>query len=145
MAEHLFKKYKKQFISDLGKKALSDDQLDKLGKQMIGDKYIGTFAQDKLPMTSGYFIVNVDTSKRINTDKAHWIGIYQTEKCMYVYDSYGRHTENVLPIIYRKTKKKIVDSKHDPEQFKYTELCGHLSMAFLCVVKELGIRKALTI
>ena len=112
---------------------------------MFGDKYIGTFAQDKLPMTSGYFIVNVDTSKRINTDKAHWLGIYQTEKCMYVYDSYGRHTRFILPIVFNKTKKKIVDSKHDPEQYGYTELCGHLSMAWLCVVKDLGIRKALTI
>ena len=145
MADRLFKNKKKQFISELGKKALSDEQLNKLGKQMFGDKYIGTFAQDKLPMTSGYFIVNVDTSKRINTDKAHWIGIYQTEKCMYVYDSYGRHTRFILPIIFNKTKKRIVDSKHDPEQYGYSELCGHLAMAWLCVVRDKGIRQALTI
>ena len=145
MAEHLFKKYKKEVINDLGKKALSDTQLNKIGKQMFGDKYIGTFAQDKLPSTSGYFIVNTDTSKHINTNKSHWIGIYQTEKCMYVYDSFGRRTQFILPIVFNKTKKKIVDSKHDPEQFKYTELCGHLSMAWLCVVKDLGIRQALTI
>ena len=145
MADHLFKKYKKQFISELGKKALSDEQLNKLGKQMFGDKYIGTFAQNKLPVTSGYFIVNVDTSKRINTDKAHWLGIYQTEKCMYVYDSYGRHTRFILPIIFNKTKKRIVDSKHDPEQYGYSEICGQLAMDFLCVVKDLGVKKALTI
>ena len=145
MADRLFKKKKKQFISELGKKALSDEQLNKLGKQMIGDKYIGTYAQDKLPMPSGYFIVNVDTSKRINTDKAHWLGIYQTEKCMYVYDSYGRHTRFILPIIFNKTKKRIVDSKHDPEQYGYSELCGHLAMAWLCVVRDKGIRQALTI
>ena len=106
MAESLFKKYKKQFISELGKKALSDEQLNTLGKQYIGKKYIGTFAQDKLPTTSGYMIVNVDTSKNINTDKCHWVAIYQTSKTLYVYDSFGRSTSFILPIIFKKNKKK---------------------------------------
>ena len=67
----LFKKHKKAFIRQLGKGALDDGQLDALGKEMLGKKYIGTFAQDEMPSRSGYMIVNVDTSKKINTDKAH--------------------------------------------------------------------------
>jgi len=100
--DSLFKNYKKKFIRQLGKGALYNFQLDALGKQLLGKKYLGTFAQDKLPTRSGYLIVNVDTSKRIT-------------KTLYVYDSYGRLTKNVLNL---KTKKKIVDSKHDPEQRK---------------------------
>ena len=145
MAEALFKKYKKQFISEVGKKALSDEQLNTLGKQYIGKKYIGTFAQDKLPTTSGYMIVNVDTSKNINTNKCHWVAIYQTAKTLYVYDSFGRSTSFILPIIFKRNKKKIVESKLDPEQYGDTELCGHLALSFLCVANDLGIRKALTI
>ena len=76
----LFKKHKKAFIRQLGKGALDDGQLDALGKEMLSKKYIGTFAQDEMPNRSGYLIVNVDTSKKINTDKAHWVAIYQTPK-----------------------------------------------------------------
>ena len=141
----LFIKYKKKFIRNLGKGALDNFQLDKLGKQMLGKKYIGTFAQDELPSRSGYMIVNVDTSKKINTPEAHWVGIYSTPKTLYVYDSYGRLTKNVLKIISTTTTKKIIDSRHDAEQFGHTALCGHLAISWLCVASELGIRKALTI
>ena len=91
----LFKKHKKVFIRQLGKGALDDSQLDALGKEMLGKKYIGTFAQDEMPSRSGYMIVNVDTSKKINTDKAHWVAIYQTPKTLYVYDSFGRLTHRM--------------------------------------------------
>ena len=146
MADSLFKKYKKQIIKQLGRKALADDQLDKLGKQLLGKKYIGTFAQDELPSRSGYMIVNVDTSKKINTPDAHWVGIYSTPKTIFVYDSFGRLTKNVLKLISKTTTKKIVDSKHDPEQYgANSELCGQLALSWLCVVHESGIRVALTI
>ena len=116
-----------------------------MGRQYIGKKYIGTFAQDKLPNKSGYMIVNTDTSKNINTDNCHWVAIYQTTKTLYVYDSFGRNTSFILPIIFKKTKKKIVESKLDPEQYGQSELCGHLALSFLCVAHNLVIRKALTI
>ncbi len=149
MAEKLFKKYKKQFITDFGKKALDDETLTELGRNIFGDKYIGTFAQDKYPMNKhGFAIVNKDTSKKINTDDAHWVAIYSTRTRLYIYDSFGRHTSFVLPIIYEKAQKhnkKIYESKRDAEQFGYSEICGHLATAWLCVVKELGVRKALTI
>ena len=141
----LFLKYKKQIIRIEGKGALDNIQLDKIGKQLLGKKYIGTYAQDELPSRSGYMIVNVDTSKKINTPDAHWVAIYQTPKTLYIYDSYGRLTKNVLKIISKTTTKKIVDSKHDPEQYGHTNICGHLAMSFLCVAHDLGIRKALTI
>jgi len=141
----LFNKYKRKFIHSLGKHELDNVQLDELGKKLFGKKYLGTFAQDEMPTRSGYMIVNVDTSKNINTDRAHWVAIKQTPKTLYVYDSFGRLTQNVLKLISKKTKKKIVDSKHDPEQFGYSEICGQLAMSWLCVAHDLGIRKALTI
>ena len=141
----LFLKYKKKIISLVGKKALDDSQLNTLGKQLIGKRFIGVFAQDELPNRVGYMIVNVDTSKHINTPKAHWVAIYQTSKTLYVYDLFGRLTKNVLTLISKTTTKKIVDSRHDPEQYGYTEICGHLAISWLCVARDLGIRKALTI
>ena len=49
----LFKRHKKTFIRQLGKGALDDGQLDALGKEMLGKKYIGTFAQDESATASG--------------------------------------------------------------------------------------------
>ena len=106
----LFLKYKKKFIKLLGKKALDNFQLDKLGKELFGTKYLGTFPQDQLPNRVGYMIVNVDTSKRINTPSAHWVAIVQIPTNLYVYDSFGRLTKNVLKIISKNTTNRIIDS-----------------------------------
>ena len=141
----LFLKYKKKFIKKLGKQALDNFQLEKLGKELFGKKFIGVFAQDELPNRVGYLIINTDTRKKINSHSAHWIAIVQTPKTLYVYDSFGRLTKNVLTLISKTTTKKIVDSKYDPEQFGYPEICGHLAASWLCVARDLGIRKALTI
>ena len=145
MAESLFKQYKKKIIQELGRKALDDLQINNICKELIGKKFKGVFAQDKLPNTTGFMIVNTDSSKKINSTTCHWVGIYSTPKTLYIYDSFGRHTKNILPLIYNKTKKKIVESYNDAEQWGYTELCGHLACSWLCVANDLGIRKALTI
>ena len=142
----LFIKYKKELIKKLGKKALYDDIITREATKILGNKYLGTFSQDTVPIKPGYAIMNVDT---LDEDGSHWIGLYMTAKTIYIYDSYGRHSEKLLPILEKQINKKklnSIDSCHLAEQFGYkSEICGHLSLAFLCVVKELGIRKALTI
>ena len=146
MADTLFKKYKKPIIKQLGRKALDDLQINKLGKELIGTKWKGVFTQDRVPNTTGFMIANTDSSRHINSDSSHWTGIYQTPKTMFVYDSFGRTTKYVLPLIYAKTKKKIVESSLDPEQYgANSEICGQLALSWLCVANDLGIRKALEI
>jgi hypothetical protein len=144
-ATKAFLKYKKYIIKQLGKKALDDLQILRLAKELLGKKFIGVYAQDKLPIKTGYYVINTDLSKTINSDSAHWVGIYQTPKTLFIYDSYGRNTSYVLPLIYKNTKKKIIESRKDPEQYGQSALCGQLSICFLCVIHDLGIRKALTI
>lgn len=145
MTDTAFKNYKNKFIKIFGRDALYDSQLTRAGRDIFGRKYIGTFSQDTMPTTSGYLIVNVDTSKKINTPAAHWVAIYQTKTRMYVYDSYGRSTKFVLPIIAKNTNKTIIESKRDPEQYGETVICGHLCLAWLCCVEKLGITRALKI
>ena len=78
-----------------------------------------------------------------HSPQRHWVAIIQTPKTLYVYDSFGRLTQNVLKIISTNTKKKIVESKRDPEQWGNTEVCGHLAVSWLCVARDLGTRKAI--
>ena len=46
-AETLFRTYKLELISKLGRKALNNDTIDKYGKRLFQTKYKGSFAQDQ--------------------------------------------------------------------------------------------------
>ena len=109
MADALFKKYKKQIIKEMGKKALADDQINKIGKELFGTKWKGVFPQDRLKTTPGYYIINTDKSTHINSNSSHWVAIKMDKSTMFVYDSFGRTTRYVLPLIYAKTKKKLLN------------------------------------
>ena len=124
-----FLSYKKKIIKLLGKGALMDIKITKVCKKLFGNKYLGTYSQDKVPVNHlGYCIVNVDTS---HMKGSHWVALVFTPHHCYVYDSFGRQAENLLPILMRKLNhKKIieVDGDHKPEQFGDTSVCGQYSL-----------------
>ena len=76
---------------------------------------------------------------------SHWVAIYTTAKTFYIYDSFGRHTTNLLPILNHKLNTKKVKHHTELNKFGTTEICGQLCLAWLCVVKKYGIKKAMTI
>ena len=54
-AETLFRTYKLELISKLGRKALNNDTIDKYSKILFQTKYKGCYAQDqKFELKSGY-------------------------------------------------------------------------------------------
>lgn len=145
-AELLFKKYKTQLIAKLGRKALYNDQLDSIGKQLF-KTWNGVNPQDQVSLKPGYQIINVDTSKQSGS---HWVAIYSTKKTFYIYDSFARRSTNLLKILTKKLSQKnikFLDSdRSDAEQFgNKSEVCGQLSLAWLLVVKEMGIRAAMKV
>ena len=73
-----------------------------------------------------------------------------TAKAIYVFDSFARATiKQLMKILSKKAKHKqikIVDSdRSDAEQRDESALCGQLCLAWLCVVKQLGVRSDLRI
>lgn len=138
-----FLSYKKKILKLLGKDALMDIQLTKVGKKLFGHKYLGTFSQDKVPMNHlGYCIANVDTTGQAGS---HWVSLVFTPHHCYIYDSFGRLSKNLLPILFEKLRhKKIiqVDSDPKPEQFGNTAICGQLALSFLLTVEKYGVEKA---
>lgn len=140
-AEKLFLKYKKENIKLLGKNAMYDDQF----KQLI--PFInGVYCQDNAIVKQGFYIINTDMS----TGKGkHWVACYQTKTRVYLYDSFARTPSFLLPLFVKKINNKglkIVESDiTDKEQYGHSEVCGQLCCAWLRVIKEQGIRKALTI
>lgn len=141
-AEKLFLEYKKQFIKQLGKDGLYNDQFKDIVPFLNG-----VYCDDTAIIKQGYYIINTDIS---SGKGIHWIGCYQTKKTIYLYDSFSRTPTYLLPLFINKIKKKglkiITTDKNDDEQYgNISQICGQLCAAWLMVVKKLGIRKALTI
>ena len=143
-AENVFRLYKAELISKLGKKALSNDTIDKYSKLLFQSEYKGCYAQDtQFEKKSGYYIINTDLEKGKGI---HWVALILTPKIAYIYDSFSRDPKKLLPHLLQHLKNyKIVSSDKDKEQRGSSELCGHASLAFLLVVQKLGIRSALKI
>ena len=142
----LFKRYKNKYLRVLGNKALYDDELQRIGKEQL-KPFNGVYPQDKFINKNGYQIINTSNSDDMKGE--HWVALYKTPKNLYVYDSFGRNTNNLLPGLTKKMKGggniKIIDSDYDKEQRGESQVCGQLCMSWLCVVRDLGIRKALQI
>ena len=144
-AENVFRLYKAELISKLGRKALSNDTIDKYGKILFQSKYRGSFAQDqKFEKKSGYYIINTDLEKGPGL---HWIALILTPKTAYIYDSFSRDPKKLLPHLIQHLKNyKIVSSdRKDSEQKGDSAICGHNCLAFLLVAQKLGIKSAIKI
>jgi len=142
--EKLFRKYKNSLISKLGRDALYSDVLEDVAKTFFGTRFKGVFSQDeKFEKKTGYYIINTDTKKGKGI---HWIALYLTSKTAYIYDSFGRSPNKLIPhLVKHLADRKIVSSDKDQEQKGLSQVCGHLSISWLRIVKEKGIKKAIKI
>lgn len=143
--EKSFRKYSKQIIKKIGKSALYDDTIDENCQRLFGNKWLGCHSHDKMSQKNGYQILNTGSS---NSSGIHWVSCATTPSTIYIYDSFARDSNSILKSLNKKKKKrKIVEAdRSDQEQFGFdTEVCGHLSIAWLLCCKQYGIRKALKI
>ena len=144
-AEQLFGKYARKYINKLGRHPLDNMEIDTLARSVLGTKYKGCYAQDeKFELKPGYYIINTDVKKGPGV---HWISLVLTPKTAYVFDSFARDPKKLVPhLVRRLSSRKIVSSdRKDKEQKDLSVVCGHLSISFLKVSKELGIRYAIKI
>jgi hypothetical protein len=103
------------------------------GTNLFGRKFAGVFAADSIPKQHfKYAIVNLD-----NHDEpgSHWVGLARMGNGTYmVYDSFGRDTRKILPLIQLKT----IQTEPDAEQLKSEENCGARSMAWIIIFDTYG-------
>ena len=75
-------------MKGLGKKALWDSQIDKVGKELFGTYWGGCYPQDTCPLKQNqYYIVNTDTHLQKGT---HWCAVVCKASTCYCYDSFAR-------------------------------------------------------
>lgn len=121
----------------------SDAQLNKVGKSLFGNKYIGTFACDEIPVLSKtqYMIINNKPRKH---GGEHWIACCNVSDVVYVFDSFGRSTESLIPSLFI-GHGVIVDTDYDKDQRDDQKDCGARCIAWIKLFDEYGVDTALLI
>jgi hypothetical protein len=149
-AEARFRTYRDALIRIYGRGPLDSNMIEQFGIEAFGGSWRGVSGQDavKTPMKAGYYIVN--TSKTAKSPGVHWMGLYVTSAGQaYTYDSFARSGAKMLSELNNRRKKgsgAFMDSdRKDAEQRGASAVCGHLSLAWLLVVRDLGIKSAILI
>ena len=142
----LFNYRKIDLIKELGRKALDDVTIDRIGSREFGPYWAGCNPIDRVKFKPNTFqIVNTDPHNKPGT---HWLGVYQTRNKVYVFDSYGRKIPSLVSHFISDIKKHgmslgATNLEPHAEQIGYTsELCGVYSLSWLLVVRDLGIKRA---
>lgn len=139
-----FLKEKNRLIKKLGRQALSNHQLDDICPPLLGKKYRGCFMQDEIKdYKNGYYILNTDTKEKSGV---HWISVYNTPKTAYIFDSYGRDTNKITPILKKTIEgsgRRIIESDKDQDQKGDSQICGHLCVSWLLCCQKFGIKKTI--
>lgn len=149
-AEGLFHRYKAAIIARFGRGPLSDTQIDEYGREAFGPVW-GGVGDQRLTLEPGrYYVVNTSYSPKSRGE--HWVAIATSRAgIVHLFDSFARNGSHLMPKLAAGIRKKgagrhfIESDRTDAEQRGASAVCGHLSLAWLSVVRDLGIRAALRI
>ena len=132
-AEKLYNIELTKIIKKMGKNTTDNFQLDKVGKQLFGNKYIGTFSSDNIPtMRQGqYCIVNTDPS---NMPGEHWVGLARMSKKILFYDSFGRTSKSLMPSLLQTNMNTDLDAEQDILE----KSCGQRCIGLLTIFDKHG-------
>ena len=109
-------------------------ELNKLGKLLFGDLFIGVYSADKFPKyirNNEMFIINNKSSK---SKGEHWISFIKSSKNkdhksrLYAYDSFNRDVHTLSPFF---KNKKFINANTNRDQSFAEEMCGQRAMAYL--------------
>ena len=123
----------------IGNKTTYMNDLENLGKKMLGQKFIGVYPSDKIPTLKNneYAILNLDKS---NESGSHWVAIAKKGKTHF-YDSFGRK-DNIIKSLKNSGNGKIINTDNDAEQ-KTKELnCGARCISWLLLFDKWGSKYA---
>lgn len=125
----------------IGNKTTYLSQLKRCGIDLFGHSFEGVFPADKIPQlnTSKYCILNLDKSTEPGS---HWIAVAKDGDKSYVYDSFGRDFNEIIPSIKFSGNGTIIDVDDDAEQNVIETDCGARCLAFLLVCEHWGVDMA---
>ena len=121
-----------------GDKTTYLNQLNGVGKKLLGVKFKGVFPSDKIPKLnalSPYCILNLDSSKESGS---HWVALARCDDHSVLYDSFGRKHQQIIPVLRYSGNGRIIDTDLDPEQKIEETNCGARCLAWLCIFDKYG-------
>ena len=145
-AEQIYNKILEFVETLIGDGVTYSGQLNDIGHQLFGDKFKGVFASNEIPeLKNGeHAILNLDRSDQ---EGSHWIAISKLDSQILVYDSYGRSTNTIIPVLSTLAggNKMIIEADKDPEQTDDEYNCGARSIAWLALLELWGPQLALLV
>ena len=112
-------------------------ELNRVGRKMIGQKFIGVFASDAYPKFDGresYCIVDLS---KTNTNGTHWVARMCKRNTILWYDSFARKISSLIPTSHGEDTSLVASSMdQEVEQMD----CGQRSLAALYVGFEFGLK-----
>tara|TARA_R110000868_G_scaffold216919_2_gene467061 strand:- start:1877 stop:2347 length:471 start_codon:yes stop_codon:yes gene_type:complete len=131
----------KQIYPLTGDKSTFMNDLDRVGRKLLGIKFKGVFPSDKIPKLNDlkpYCILNLDKSTESGS---HWIALAKIhgKNSSLVYDTFGRANKKIIPDLQYSGNGRIHDTDRDVEQKITQEDCGARSLAFLVVLDKYGV------
>jgi hypothetical protein len=96
-------------------------------------------------MADKYSIVNTD-----NNAGVHWVGVYQERNNVYVFDTFGRKINTLMPEFHKRAKLNgyiifNANKKYEHEQKETENDCGLRALAWLILTKAKGIKTTIQI
>ena len=125
----IFKEYETNltYLMDiLGSSTTDNITLNKIGKYLFGNLFIGVVPSDEMPVLkeNEMCIINTDNKKG-----EHWIACYCYKNKTYVYDSYDRDVKSLSK--YWKNKHNWINANTDRDQsYNGESNCGQRSVAW---------------
>ena len=140
-----FKANKAASVRILGNKALDDLTIDRVCRKLFA-AWGGVSPVDRVKLLPyHYYIINVDPHDKPGS---HWLACFTNGKRAYVYDSYGRNIQKLVPQLIKTIHKagmtlgKTNQISHMEQRGYTSETCGDYSIGWLLVVRDLGITRA---
>ena len=131
-------------IEDLiGDKETNNNQLFKLGKYLLGNKFLNVYSSDQFPKNvknNQCFIINTDS---INEPGTHWIAVYKYKNKFYFYDTFNRKIQTLSK--YFKNIKNVVNANADRDQSFNESNCGARSLSWVILASRYKPDKTMNI
>lgn len=138
--------YKAGLIRELGRESLYEDTIDRVGRREFGRRWGGVHASDGVPRSlkpNRFLVVN---SGFRGGPGSHWVALYTSPSGRaYVYDSFARGATKIVPATVRglRQERVVEDANGVADQRGDSQVCGVLSLGWLMLVRDRGIRRAL--
>lgn len=131
----MFKRALKCVEEVMGSDETDSLELDKVGKHLFEDKWVGVFAADKVDPTlqgEGYYIVNLDKNSQPGS---HWTALAVRGPVIYYFDSFARTQRSTLHL---SDPNHVIVQEINPDirQGRRETNCGQRCLAWLLVFDQ---------